>query len=209
MATDLNFDPATHTYTVGGVVVPSVTRILRPLTDFSHVPPDVLARAAAFGTAVHRMIYLEEGGDLDEEALDPILRPWLNAWRKWRTETKLLVIDRERPVYHPVMQYAGTIDMLAMIRGYPVILDIKTGIKSPAAGAQTWAYRQALCAETGDPQSLTRRAVLRFPMQSASQLPAEPILEWQTTDSLDGNLFRSCYQIYIYLNPNGERKHVD
>jgi hypothetical protein len=209
MATDLNFDPATHTYTVGGVVVPSVTRILRPLTDFSHVPPDVLARAAAFGTAVHRMIYLEEGGDLDEEALDPILRPWLNAWRKWRTETKLRVLERERPVYKPLMQYAGTMDMLGELGRHKVVLDLKTGGTSPAAGPQTWAYRQAWATENGVVPETIKRAVLRIPMQPGTQLPAPPTLEWQTNDSLDGNLFRSCYQIYLYLNPNGERNHVD
>ncbi len=209
MATDLNFDPATHTYTVGGRVVPSVTRILRPLTDFSHVPPDVLARAAAFGTAVHRMIYLEQGGDLDEEALDPILRPWLDAWRKWRTETKLRVIERERPVYHPLMQYAGTMDLLCVLDRTLVVVDLKTGIQSPAAGPQTWAYREALAEERGVVPVIIKRAVLRIPMQPGTQLPAPPTLEWQTNDSLDGNLFRSCYQIYLYLNPNGERNHGD
>lgn len=209
MVTDLNFDPATHTYTVGGRVVPSVTRILRPLTDFSHVPPDVLARAAAFGTAVHRMIYLEEGGDLDEEALDPILRPWLDAWRKWRCGCTLRVLERERPVYHPVMHYAGTMDLLLAMDRSLVVADVKTGLHSPAAGPQTWAYREALAVERGAAPATIKRAVVRIPMLPGTQLPSEPTLEWQTNDALDGNLFRACYQIYLYLNPNGDRKHVN
>ena len=49
----LTFDAEKHEYRWNGQLVPGVTSILEPLTDFSFVPPDVLRAAQDFGTAVH------------------------------------------------------------------------------------------------------------------------------------------------------------
>ena len=36
------FDEATHTHRIGGVVVPGITTVLKPLQDFSTIPPHIL-----------------------------------------------------------------------------------------------------------------------------------------------------------------------
>lgn len=79
----LEFDSSSHTYRVGGVVVPSVTQILSPLVDFSMVTPDVLAAKAAIGTAVHLACELYDMDDLIEYDLDPVLVPYFEGWKKF------------------------------------------------------------------------------------------------------------------------------
>jgi len=70
---DFTFDAATHTYTAGGVRVPSVTQVLKLLPlgpDFSRVDPDVLERKRQLGNLVHdACAILDEGDDLDWGAL--------------------------------------------------------------------------------------------------------------------------------------------
>lgn len=51
----LSFDSETHTYTLDGEVIPSVTQIIDAVTgkDFSKINPDVLRAAAGHGTLIH------------------------------------------------------------------------------------------------------------------------------------------------------------
>ena len=44
----LTFDPVKHEYRDGDRVIPSVTQILAPLSDFSFVDADVLSAAQEF-----------------------------------------------------------------------------------------------------------------------------------------------------------------
>ena len=60
----LTFDEASHTYRIDGQVVPGVTSVLKPLTDYSMVPPADLQAAADFGKAVHRACELDDLMDL-------------------------------------------------------------------------------------------------------------------------------------------------
>ncbi|OGP65007.1 MAG: hypothetical protein A3K22_02185 [Deltaproteobacteria bacterium RBG_16_42_7] len=78
-----NLDKTTHTYTLNGEPIVSVSQVISPLSDFSSIDPDVMKRAKDYGTAVHRMVELYIGGDLDEEALDSGLKGPLEAFRLW------------------------------------------------------------------------------------------------------------------------------
>ena len=137
----LNFDPATHTYTLDGVVLPSVTQILQSvgLINFSGISPDVLQRVADFGTAVHLATALDDVGDLDEETLDPNLWPYLTAWRCFRRDEMGLqkFFEIEQPLAHPDYGFAGTPDRI----GAMIIIDIKTStVVPPWTGLQLAAY---------------------------------------------------------------------
>lgn len=141
----LSFDEPTHTYRFGGQVVPSVTSILSPLTDFSRVPPHVLQAAADFGKAVHRACELDDLGELDETTLDDALLPYLQAWRKFSAEHDVQWEQIERPVYHATMRYAGTPDRFGKVNGRPAVVDIKsTAQLYPSVGPQLAAYANAL-----------------------------------------------------------------
>ena len=108
------FNEEIHRYTLDGVVLPSVTQILKPLYDFSAVNPDVLARAAAFGTAVHKTVELYLHDDLNEADLDENLRGPLNAFKQWCSDKPSLasgIVNIEKPGYHAKLKYAGTPDL--------------------------------------------------------------------------------------------------
>lgn len=140
----LTFDEATHTYRFGGNVVPGVTSILAPLTNFDRVPPHVLQAAADFGKAVHKACELDDLQELDEAALDPALVPYLQAWRKFSADYAVEWQDIEDPIYHATLNYAGTPDRFGMVRGQFTVVDIKsTAQLYPSVGPQLSAYANA------------------------------------------------------------------
>jgi len=140
----LTFDEASHTYRYNGIVVPGVTTILSPLTDFSRVPPHVLRAAADFGTAVHFACELDDLGTLDEASLDPALVPYLDAWRKFSADYEVEWELIEKPVHNKTLGYAGTLDRQGRVKGLRTVLDIKSSAKLyPSVGPQLAAYQQA------------------------------------------------------------------
>lgn len=135
------FDEASHTYHFGGQVVPGVTSILKPLTNYDSVPASVLDAASQFGKAVHRACELDDLGTLDEASLDPALAPYLAAWRKFSAEHSVQWDVIETPMYHQVMRYAGTADRIGKVRGLSAVVDIKTTYElMPTNGPQLAAY---------------------------------------------------------------------
>lgn len=144
----LTFDVDTHTYRVRGKVVPGVTSVLAPLTDFSAVPPDVMRRASEFGKAVHAACELDDLDQLDEHALDPAIKPYLDAWRKFCAEHRVEWEWIEAPKHHPTLGYAGTPDRIGKVNGLLAVVDIKTtAALYPSVGPQLAAY-----AALSDPQ---------------------------------------------------------
>lgn len=142
--TGLTFDEASHTYRFNGNVVPGVTSILSPLTDFSRVPPHVLEAASNFGKAVHLACELDDLRTLDEHQLDPALVPYLEGWRKFSQDYAVEWESIEQPIYHSTMNYAGTPDRFGMVKGEFTVVDIKsTAQLYPSVGPQLSAYANA------------------------------------------------------------------
>ncbi len=149
MIAGLSFDDATHTYRFEGRVVPGVTGVLAPLSNFDRVPPAVLAAASSFGSAVHLACELDDLGQLDEATLDPALLPYLQGWRAFSAEHEVRWVHIERQVYHPVMGYAGTLDRLGLVDGLMTVLDIKSSVQLyPSVGPQLAAYQAAADVQT-------------------------------------------------------------
>lgn len=88
LAYDLVFDEEKHIYVVNGEQYSSVSKVKEPLTDFSMVDREVLARAARFGTAVHKMVELYLADDLDYGSLDEPLLGCLAAFEAWLAEVR-------------------------------------------------------------------------------------------------------------------------
>lgn len=158
----LTFDPTKHEYRDGDRVIPSVTQILQPLSNFDFVDPEVLALAQAFGTAVHRACELDDQFQLDAETLDPELLPYLHGWRLFSLENKAHWDAIELRVYDKGMVYAGTLDRYGWVNGERAIVDIKSGTKLfPSTGPQLAAYAQAHAPLSA--RSIKRYAVRLFP----------------------------------------------
>ena len=135
----LTFDSDSHIYALDGVRIPSVTQILSFGQDLSRIP----AYTALRGTAFHLATEYDDAGDLDESSVDPLVRPHLDAYRKWKAATNPVFALTEHRVWGELdgLRFAGTIDRVI----YPVVVaDLKSGQPRKEHGAQLAAYAVAL-----------------------------------------------------------------
>jgi hypothetical protein len=175
----LTFDEETHTYRVNGKVVPNVTRILKPLIGYEGVQAWMLERKSAIGKAVHKATELWDADDLDEEALDPILRPYLDAYKLFFDQVKPTWRRTERPVYHARFGYAGTLDREGLVFDEPAVVDLKCTVDiTPAVGVQTAAYGAPIEAEDGIKRK--RYALQLRPDRTYRLEPMEDASDFQT-----------------------------
>lgn len=117
MNKNFTFDAVKHEYAVGGVVIPSVTKIMEPLNDFSFVDPDYLETKRKIGIAVHLTIALYIQGKLDNETLSDGNRLALSYFREWYDSDERKsefgdILFIEEPIYHPIMLYGTTPDLV-------------------------------------------------------------------------------------------------
>jgi hypothetical protein len=140
----IEFDPVSHIYKVNGRAYPSVTTILKSVgltADFSMVKPDVLEYKRRLGEEVHRVIELDLQDDLAE--YDPVLEPYISAWRKFRDDLKIELIETETPIFSAKYGYAGKLDLLARFNGNEEgLFDFKTSVSVDikSVGPQLKAY---------------------------------------------------------------------
>lgn len=119
----VNFIKETHQYTVDGIIVPSVSTILKEVLfqdKYKEVPKFVLERAAAFGTAIHDAIENDDTLFLDETQIQVF-----QNWKTLQQEHKIEPVEQEQ-IVHFEKEYAGTFDMIANINGEKCLVDIKT-----------------------------------------------------------------------------------
>lgn len=152
----LIFDEATHTYTLGGWKLPSVTQILgqfkrvtlgelRYIVDvFSGqiFPAELFETPADYGTAIHAGCELIlTGKQIDYAALDEDLVYPLKQFEVFVKDYNIQPIMVEEPMASVKWGYAGKVDLIAhVLNGNRWILDIKTGSAVGLAGPQLAAY---------------------------------------------------------------------
>lgn len=192
MLADLTFDPTLHEYRMRGERWPSVTEVLEPLLQLEGIPKAMLRAAADFGSNVHAACHLSNVGNLDWDSLDEELRPYVNAWRKFVTETGAVVLASELRIAHPKIKYAGTLDAIVRWKGRQHVLDIKTSFSVPRTTAyQTAAYYEAV--------RLTGRLVT--PTRYCVHLRADATYRLLKLDNRsDFNSFISCLNFWRLLN---------
>ena len=122
------FDEATHTYTLDGVVIPSVTEICAPITCGKYPPVGVVQQAAARGTRVHELCALYDMDALPDE-IEAELVGYVKAWAAFCRDYKPVWRHIELPLYgeiDPGQPFAGTLDRIGEIDGRTRVVDIKT-----------------------------------------------------------------------------------
>jgi hypothetical protein len=195
----LTFDSASHTYAVGDLELPSVTRILAEarLQDFS--APWFTDEVKERGQHVHAAIALDNEGALDEDTLDPVLVPYVAGWRRYLEESGATLEHFEQPVCDRAVGYAGTLDAIVLEPGQRgptrrTLLDIKPALY-PSVGPQTAAY--ARCArQLYDTPVLFQRAALLLPGDGTYR--REPL-----TDASDEMTFLAAVRIFHWRSKHG------
>lgn len=140
----LVFDEKAHKYSVDGKELPSVTQVLKPLTDYSVIGAEALEIARQKGIAIHKTIELYCAGDLDEDSLPDWLKPILSAWRLFVANTGFNVEGSEVRLHHPVFGYAGTFDLIGTTpKNKRWLIDIKRSLYAGRViGLQLAGYKR-------------------------------------------------------------------
>lgn len=142
---ELHFEEKGHTYTVNGQLYPSVSTLMRPLSEahYEGIDMSVLAKAAERGTIVHNAI--ENFILFGIEDIDPQYEGYFLAFKKWWKEVNPVALGSECAVYHRVLQYAGTADLPVVIGGQKILVDVKTSanVNRMLTGIQLEAYDKA------------------------------------------------------------------
>lgn len=183
------FDEATHTYTVDGVVVPSVSAVMGPLRDFAGIPQAVLDAAAERGTAIHRACALLDLDDLDESTVGSEIAGYVDGWRRFTADHKPEWALIERPLYDPVNRYAGTPDRAGWVLDGWAVVEIKsTAELHPAFGVQLAGYHRLVTVGADFDPQVTKRYVVQL-------LPSGKYRLGEFVDKLDEVVFASCLAI--------------
>jgi hypothetical protein len=184
----LTFDEAAHLYRWNGNPVPNVTRIIKPLIDYSFVDPEKLERARQQGKAIHKMVELEIRGE--PYTLPAWLEPYRAAWWKFVGETGFECWFSERRTFHHGMHYATTPDLES------AIVEIKRSFAAGlAVGVQTAAQKAAVESDKHMP---------RFRERFGLQLRDDGTYRLQHhTDKDDFNVFLSCLTLHRWRERNG------
>ena len=122
------FEESTHTYTLDGVVIPSVTEICAPITCGKYPPVGVVQQAAARGTRVHELCALYDMDALPDE-IEAELVGYVKAWAAFCRDYKPVWKHIELPLHgeiDPGQPFAGTLDRIGEIDGRTRVVDIKT-----------------------------------------------------------------------------------
>lgn len=193
----LAFEEQGHIYMLNGVVLPSVTQVIRDnrlSSDFAHVSAADLEIARQLGQAVHIATHYNDEGTLDDASIDAVVRPYLNAWRQFVAERRLQFVALEQRVADPVYQFCGTVDRLAVLADNPaageLLIDLKTG-NPAAAGAnyQTAAYAHLVRQLPGVTRIVARWSVQLHPER------AVPYSVTPYTKNTDWRIFRSALEL--------------
>lgn len=143
---ELEFEEVTHTYRLDGIVIPSVSTIMEPLATakYAGISEATLGRAADKGTTVHNSI--ENYIKFEFEDIPVEHRGYFEGFLDWWNNNYVRVVASEARVYHKILRYGGTIDILAYVNGVLTLVDIKTtsALSDMTCGVQLEAYTQAL-----------------------------------------------------------------
>lgn len=180
---------ADHIYTVDGTIWPSVTGVLHNEQFLSTEWFTDWARDR--GSAVHQACHFYDEGDLDELQLDPAIRGHVDAYKRFIDENDYEPGVIETPVCNEIDRVAGTPDRVGMYKGYPGIIDIKSGAPLAWHGLQLAGYDSCI-------QGRFKRWGLYLREDGTYKIK-------QYEDRHDKETFRGAVRSYWWKQANGGR----
>lgn len=192
----LEFFEKAHVYKLDGFEIPSVSEVMKPLSDarYSNIDVRTLNKAADKGTAVHNAIenWIKFGIEDVPEQFDG----YFEAFKKWWEESKPEAVGSEIRVCHKVMRYAGTVDLVAYVGERLTLVDYKStaAISDMTCGVQLEAYSRAL-EDMG--VKVERKMILHLKSNGKYT-----VHEYQERDNARWNVFASLKIVHDYIEMN-------
>jgi len=173
--------------------LPRVTEILRKIgiaKRYDGIDPIY----AEIGTASALAIKLDIEGQLDESSLDDLVKPRLDAFRKFRQETGYSPRYCELSLVSDKHGYRGTLDHLGVLNGKCVLLDTKCSqVVQPETDLQLMGYYWLLWEQ--DYGSVQKRGALRLGRDGEWELV------WYDTDPM---VWFAVLEIYRWKTKRGD-----
>ena len=142
---ELSFREEDHRYFLNGAEIPSVTSLMKPLSNefYKEVSPEILNKAANRGTIVHNAC--ENYALYGVEDICPEYAGYFAAFLNWWNENNPSPLATEVKVYHRILRYAGKADLLCLINGRVTLVDYKTSsqVNKMLCGVQLEGYDRA------------------------------------------------------------------
>jgi len=102
------------------------------------------------GTAVHKAIYYDNLGVLDEQSVNDLIAPYLEQYRRFVQDFQPKIVLAEARLVSPTYGFRGTPDIVALDEdGRLLVIDVKTGSKQAWHIVQMAAYLNLLEADDG------------------------------------------------------------
>ena len=191
----VQFDEATHTYTLDGKELPSVTHIIRYLAvdKANNADPNMALMARERGSAVHEAtVMYDYSGEIPDDfpaEYAPYLEAYVQFCRDYHIKWELI----EHKMGNATLGFAGTLDRFGVIDDKLCILDIKTSYKVdiPSLSAQLAAYHDLLLNEQFE--RLESANILHLGLQL---MRTGKYRLYETDCEKGSDLFYSCRRIY-------------
>ncbi len=184
----LTLDETTHTYRDGDTIYPSVTQIVRAVVAARWSVDDwYLDR----GKMIHRcMAFVARGSLIDPATLDERIRGFVKAGQDalWHlAETPVLI---EHMQAHPVMGYAGTLDLLTHEGS---LVDYKSGAADLSVVPQLGGYA-LLCEQ----HQLKVKKCLSIELHEDGTYRMDTLKPWRCI-----GLFKALFSVYGWMKAEG------
>lgn len=191
----VKFDEATHTYTLDGKELPSVTHIIRYLAvdKANNADPNMALMARERGSAVHEAtVMYDYSGEIPDDfpaEYAPYLEAYVQFCRDYHPKWELI----EHQMGNVTLGFAGTLDRFGVIDGKFCILDIKTSYKVDISSlsAQLTAYHDLLLNEQFERLENANIRHLGLQLMRTGKYRL-----YETDCEKGSDLFYSCRRIY-------------
>lgn len=121
------------------MIVPSVTQVISPWSDFSMIPEKVLEVAAARGTLAHAVCLAYAQG-LPSFGIDESVQGYFDSFRRWFDHVVDEVLLVEERLVDPDFGFSGQPDIIVKAKHGEILFP---DLKTPAAKSKSWRLQIA------------------------------------------------------------------
>ena len=171
-------------------MIPSVTQILSPWSDFSGIRPEVLEKASVRGTRIHLACSNYASGFMIPSFTEGD-EPYFQSFQRWFDSTVEKVISVEMEYRCPVYQFQGHPDLVCVIKGDTTKISV-VDLKTPRSISPSWRLQLAAYAHlTGADRCFSLRL-----SPEGKQAIADENTDWKR----DLNIFLNALSVWRFYH---------